>query len=93
MEYFNLYIPRVADGLNIRIGCYISVPDIEAQLAVNNYTYSHSLLFSYDPLFSDSAASADDAGPASRHRLDSIPYHLAPVSFSLIRYKLVLAVI
>ncbi len=49
MEYFDLYIPQIADGLNIRVGRYISVPDIEAQLAVNNYTYSHSLLFSYDP--------------------------------------------
>jgi Putative beta-barrel porin-2, OmpL-like. bbp2 len=49
MEYFDLYIPQIADGLNIRVGRFISVPDIEAQLAVNNYTYSHSLLFSYDP--------------------------------------------
>lgn len=49
MEYADLYIPQIADGLNIRVGRYISVPDIEAQLAVNNYTYSHSLLFSYDP--------------------------------------------
>ena len=49
MEYVDLYVPKVADGLNIRVGRYISVPDIEAQLAVNNYTYSHSLLFSYDP--------------------------------------------
>lgn len=49
MVYFDLYFPKVADGMNIRIGRYISVPDIEAQLAVNNYTYSHSLLFTYDP--------------------------------------------
>jgi hypothetical protein len=49
MLYGDLYIPKVAKGFNIRIGRYISVPDIEAQLAVNNYTYSHSLLFSYDP--------------------------------------------
>jgi hypothetical protein len=49
MVYGDVYIPKVAKGLNIRFGRYISVPDIEAQLAVNNYTYSHSLLFSYDP--------------------------------------------
>jgi hypothetical protein len=49
MLYGDLYFPQVADGLNIRVGRYISVPDIEAQLAVNNYSYSHSLLFSYDP--------------------------------------------
>jgi hypothetical protein len=34
--------------LNIRIGRYISLPDIEAQLAPNNYTYSHSLTYTYD---------------------------------------------
>lgn len=49
MLYADLYAPQVADGLNIRFGRYISVPDIEAQLAVNNYSYTHSLLFSYDP--------------------------------------------
>ncbi|MDB5365876.1 MAG: hypothetical protein JWM77_1803 [Rhodospirillales bacterium] len=47
--YFDLYIPYVAEGLNIRVGRYLSVPDIEAQLAPNNYMYSHSLLYSYDP--------------------------------------------
>ncbi len=49
MYYFDLYIPRVAKGMNIRIGRYISLPDIEAQLAPNNYTYSHSLLYTVDP--------------------------------------------
>src|SRR6185369_5238193 len=49
MVYGDIYIPSVAKGLNIRVGRFISVPDIEAQLAVNNYTYSHSLLFTYDP--------------------------------------------
>jgi hypothetical protein len=32
----------------IRVGRYISIPDIEAQLAPNNYTYSHSLLYTFD---------------------------------------------
>jgi hypothetical protein len=49
MAYVEGYFPGVADGLNLRIGRYVSVPDIEAQLAPNNYTYSHSLLYSYDP--------------------------------------------
>ena len=49
MAYFDLYIPKVAHGLNIRVGRYISLPDIEAQLAPNNYTYSHSLLYTIDP--------------------------------------------
>lgn len=48
MAYFDLYIPQVADGMNIRIGRYVSLPDIEAQLAPNNYTYSHSLTYVYD---------------------------------------------
>jgi hypothetical protein len=49
LEYFDLYIPQVADGMNIRIGRFISVPGIEAQLAPNNYVYTHSLLYSIDP--------------------------------------------
>ncbi|MGO9516836.1 MAG: outer membrane beta-barrel protein [Candidatus Korobacteraceae bacterium] len=48
MVYLDLYFPHVAEGLNVRIGRYISLPDIEAQLAPNNYTYSHSLLYTFD---------------------------------------------
>lgn len=48
MVYGDLYIPQIAEGLNIRIGRYISVPDIEAQLAPNNYTYTHSLTYAWD---------------------------------------------
>ncbi|MGO8969363.1 MAG: outer membrane beta-barrel protein [Myxococcaceae bacterium] len=47
MFYVDLYFPVLA-GLNVRVGRYISVPDIEAQLAPDNYTYSHSLLYTYD---------------------------------------------
>jgi hypothetical protein len=49
LEYVDLYIPQVAAGLNIRVGRFISVPGIEAQLAPNNYVYTHSLLYSVDP--------------------------------------------
>lgn len=49
MAYGELYIPQVAEGMNIRIGRFVSLPDIEAQLAPNNYNYSHSLLYSVDP--------------------------------------------
>jgi hypothetical protein len=49
MYYLDLYFPQVAKGMNVRIGRYISLPDIEAQLAPNNYTYSHSLLYTVDP--------------------------------------------
>jgi hypothetical protein len=48
MAYVDLYFPQVADGMNVRLGRYISLPDIEAQLAPNNYTYSHSLLYTFD---------------------------------------------
>jgi hypothetical protein len=48
MVYFDLYLPKIAEGMDVRIGRYISLPDIEAQLAPNNYTYSHSLLYTFD---------------------------------------------
>src|SRR5579863_234681 len=48
LEYFDLYFP-VKDGLNIRIGRFLSVPGIEAQLALNNYNMTHSLLYTIDP--------------------------------------------
>ena len=49
MFYLDLYFPQVAEGMNVRVGRYVSLPDIEAQLAPNNYTYSHSLLYTIDP--------------------------------------------
>lgn len=48
MYYFDLYLPKIGEGSDVRIGRYISLPDIEAQLAPNNYTYSHSILYTYD---------------------------------------------
>lgn len=48
MLYGEVFIPQVADGLMIRAGRYISLPDIEAQLAPNNYMYTHSLTYAYD---------------------------------------------
>jgi hypothetical protein len=47
MMYTDLYFP-VMQGLNIRVGRFISIPDIEAQLAPNNYTYVHSLTYTWD---------------------------------------------
>lgn len=49
LEYADLYIPQVAEGLNIRVGRFLSIPGIEAQLAPNNYIYTHSLLYVIDP--------------------------------------------
>jgi hypothetical protein len=48
LEYADLYFP-VKEGLNIRIGRFLSVPGIEAQLAPNNYNMTHSLLYTIDP--------------------------------------------
>ena len=48
MAYVDLYFPEVGQGMDLRIGRYISLPDIEAQLAPNNYSYTHSLTYTYD---------------------------------------------
>jgi hypothetical protein len=48
MAYGEIFIPQVMDGLMIRIGRYISIPDIEAQLAPNNYMYTHSMTYTFD---------------------------------------------
>ncbi|MHB8286431.1 MAG: outer membrane beta-barrel protein, partial [Caulobacteraceae bacterium] len=48
MEYAEVYVPQLAKGLLIRAGRFISVPDIEAQLAPNNYMYSHSMTYTFD---------------------------------------------
>ena len=49
MEYADIYFPHVAQGMDVRVGRFISVPGIEAQLAPNNYMYTHSLLYTFDP--------------------------------------------
>jgi putative OmpL-like beta-barrel porin-2 len=56
LEYFDLYFP-VMDGLDIRVGRFLSVPGIEAQLAPNNYNMTHSLLYTIDP-FTDTGVYA-----------------------------------
>ena len=48
MVYGELYFPQVMNGLMLRAGRFISLPDIEAQLAPNNYMYTHSLTYSFD---------------------------------------------
>jgi Putative beta-barrel porin-2, OmpL-like. bbp2 len=48
MMYGELYIPQVAEGLLLRLGRFISIPDIEAQLAPNNYMYTHSMTYTFD---------------------------------------------
>jgi hypothetical protein len=48
MAYGEVFIPQILEGLNIRFGRFISIPDIEAQLAPNNYMYTHSLTYTFD---------------------------------------------
>jgi len=49
MGYVDLYFPQIAAGMNVRMGRYISIPDIEAQLAPDNLTFSHSDVYTVDP--------------------------------------------
>lgn len=46
--YGILYWPRWGEGTTLQVGRYISPPDIEAQLAPNNFFYTHSLMFDFD---------------------------------------------
>jgi putative OmpL-like beta-barrel porin-2 len=48
MVYGELYVPQIAEGMLLRLGRFISVPDIEAQLAPNNYMYTHSMTYTFD---------------------------------------------
>ena len=49
MIYAEWFFPKIAaEGTEIRVGRYIAIPDIEAQLAPNNYMYSHSMTYGFD---------------------------------------------
>ncbi len=48
MMYGEIFVPQILDGFMIRAGRFIALPDIEAQLAPNNYMYSHSLGYTFD---------------------------------------------
>jgi Putative beta-barrel porin-2, OmpL-like. bbp2 len=47
-QYFDVYIPGIAQGMVVRVGRWIACPDIETQFAPDNYMASHSILFTYD---------------------------------------------
>jgi len=50
VEFFGqVYVPGVAEGMIVKVGRFISPPDIEAQLSPDNYLASHSVMFAYDP--------------------------------------------
>jgi hypothetical protein len=48
MMYGEVFMPQFAEGLLVRFGRFIAIPDIEAQLAPNNYMYIHSLTYTFD---------------------------------------------
>jgi hypothetical protein len=47
--YGDLYIPWVAEGMVVRVGRWLSLPDIEAQFSPQNYLMTHSILYTVDP--------------------------------------------
>ena len=47
-QYVDTYVPKVADGMILRVGRWIACPDIETQFAPDNYMGTHSLLFTVD---------------------------------------------
>jgi hypothetical protein len=48
MLYGEVFMPQFAQGLLVRFGRIIAIPDIEQQLAPNNFLYSHSLAYAFD---------------------------------------------
>lgn len=46
--YTDIYTPKVAQGMIVRVGRWIACPDIETQFAPDNYMGTHSLLFTFD---------------------------------------------
>ncbi len=56
-EYVDLYFPHVAQGMNLRVGRFFSIPGIEDEPSPANYIYSHSILSLVDP-FTDTGALA-----------------------------------
>jgi len=48
MMYGEVYVPYIAQGALFRVGRFIAIPDTEAQLAPNNFMFSHSLTYGFD---------------------------------------------
>jgi len=61
--YGEIYVPYPFEGMNIRVGRFITFPDIEAQLSPNNYMYSHSMTYVFDNYTSTGAAVTVQVNP------------------------------
>jgi hypothetical protein len=48
MIYGEAFFPQFGEGMLVRLGRYVAIPDIEAQLAPINYMYSHSISYALD---------------------------------------------
>jgi hypothetical protein len=49
VEFYGVaYFPRWGEGTTLQLGRYISPPDIEANLAPQNFLYTHSIMFTFD---------------------------------------------
>ncbi len=48
--FAQIYFPHLAQGVVIKAGRYFSPADIEAQLSPQNYMYTHSIMFTFDPV-------------------------------------------
>jgi hypothetical protein len=46
--YAEVYFPSIAQGMTVTAGRYLSLPDIEAQFAPQNYLLTHSILYTID---------------------------------------------
>ena len=49
MFYGELYIPHIGEGTLLKMGRFILLPGIEADTTVDNYMFSHSVLYTYFP--------------------------------------------
>lgn len=47
-QYIDVYLPKIAQGMIVRVGRWIACPDIETQFAPDNYMGTHSILFTFD---------------------------------------------
>jgi len=49
MFFGELYLPDVAEGMVLKLGRFILLPGIEAEVSPYNYLFSHSLTYTYFP--------------------------------------------
>ena len=47
--YYDLYIPWIGEGSTLRVGRYGTLPDVEADLDLQNPFDTHSMYYTYDP--------------------------------------------